>query len=219
MIIYLATNRVNGKKYVGLTTFPLSTRKSIHKYEANKKNSPFRFHCAIRKYGFDSFDWDIIDSATSETELFEKEKEWVIKFDSFKNGYNSNEGGTGTINVPKGSNHYRSVLDDEDVMIIIQKLTEGKETIQQIADYFSVDKRVISDINRGRTYKDLIPDTPRNKRKKLGTKLSIDDVMEIKRMLFKKVKSSVIAEKFSISNALVSQIKHRKKYSDVLQER
>lgn len=56
--IYLATNRINGKRYVGFTT-NIERRKITHK-SAAAKGSNYVFHKAIRKYGMDAFDFSII---------------------------------------------------------------------------------------------------------------------------------------------------------------
>ena len=59
-IIYKATNKKNGKVYVGQTTNTLERRKRGHKDRAKNTNYNSHFHNAIRKYGFDVFKWEII---------------------------------------------------------------------------------------------------------------------------------------------------------------
>lgn len=53
--IYVATNRVNGKRYVGLTRKTVSERWAQHRYTANSCPKSY-FHKALAKYGADSFD-------------------------------------------------------------------------------------------------------------------------------------------------------------------
>lgn len=95
MIIYKATNKINGKVYVGQTIQGLNDRKYSHKRHSFKKNSPAHFHRAIRKYSFKSFKWEIIDKAKDRKELNNKERIWIKYYDSFnkENGYNSTYGG------------------------------------------------------------------------------------------------------------------------------
>jgi hypothetical protein len=50
-IIYVATNLINNKQYVGQTSRKLYERKSNHK---NEKNT-FPIHLAIKKYGINNF--------------------------------------------------------------------------------------------------------------------------------------------------------------------
>ena len=56
-IVYLATNKINEKCYVGITKKILNRRKKIHLYSAFKRNSSFVFHNALRKYGKYSCSW------------------------------------------------------------------------------------------------------------------------------------------------------------------
>jgi group I intron endonuclease len=94
MIIYKIKNRINGKVYVGLTTKDLSKRIAGHISE-NKSY----VQKALNKYGLQSFDVSIIDSAESKDILFEKEKYWIQHFDcKVPKGYNLTDGGEGLIN-------------------------------------------------------------------------------------------------------------------------
>jgi group I intron endonuclease len=101
MIIYKAKNKINGKVYIGQTIVSLNERKGDHRRKAERHGAKTYFHCAIRKYGFDSFEWDIIDSAKNIKELNEKEKYWIKFYNSLntKNGYNIEHGGDNKIPV------------------------------------------------------------------------------------------------------------------------
>ncbi|PGA05603.1 NUMOD1 domain-containing DNA-binding protein [Bacillus mycoides] len=92
-VIYKATNMVNGKVYIGLTMQLFSERKKEHRKDSKKKDNPF--YRAIRKYGWTSFEWEIIDKADTREELNEKEKYWIANYDSYssKRGYNATRGG------------------------------------------------------------------------------------------------------------------------------
>lgn len=94
-IIYKATNTVNQKVYIGLTTKTLEKRKKEHQLASKgKKECFFYFQHALSKYGFDSFQWEVIDTAESKYELIEKEKLWITYFGSYgENGYNLTPGG------------------------------------------------------------------------------------------------------------------------------
>jgi DNA invertase Pin-like site-specific DNA recombinase len=50
---------------------------------------------AINKYGFDSIKWEIIYETNDINILNKKEIEFIIKYDSVKNGYNITNGGDG----------------------------------------------------------------------------------------------------------------------------
>lgn len=93
MIIYKATNRVNGKIYIGQTVRPLRVRIKEH---ARHKETPF--DRAIQKHGIENFVFEVIDRANSIEELNQKEIYWIEHFKSFgRNGYNACIGGENTI--------------------------------------------------------------------------------------------------------------------------
>jgi group I intron endonuclease len=77
MIIYKATNKINGKCYIGKTTKNLKTRKKQHIQDSKK--SKYYFHRAINKYGSDNFQWEIIEKCKNESKLSEREEFWIEK--------------------------------------------------------------------------------------------------------------------------------------------
>jgi group I intron endonuclease len=93
--VYIVTNQVNGKQYVGQTTVALTRRWAIHLSSARSlRNSCRALGNAIRKYGPDNFTMVEVDSASSKEELDAKELQWVGRCNSISpNGYNLTEGG------------------------------------------------------------------------------------------------------------------------------
>lgn len=89
-IIYKATSP-SGRVYVRKTVSSLAKRKSKHRVDAKKHT--YAFANAINKYGIEGFTWDTIESKIPYCKLNEKEIFYVSKFDSYKSGYNSTEGG------------------------------------------------------------------------------------------------------------------------------
>lgn len=93
MIIYLATNITNGKKYVGQTINTMIERKKDHLNKAFNQNSNIYFHNALRKEK-DFFIWQEIDTASNLQELNSKEQFWISFYNSlYPNGYNLQPGG------------------------------------------------------------------------------------------------------------------------------
>lgn len=84
---------VNGKVYIGLTMQLFRERKKEHRKDSKKKDNPF--YRAIRKYGWTSFEWEVIDRADNREELNEKEIYWIAHYNSYssKCGYNATRGG------------------------------------------------------------------------------------------------------------------------------
>lgn len=99
--IYLVTNLVNGKQYVGKTVNGLKKRK--HEHEADsRKGCKWPFQRALRKYGFDSFEWDEVYSDAKPEDLDSLEIECISWFGTLSpKGYNMTSGGSGPAVVSK----------------------------------------------------------------------------------------------------------------------
>lgn len=93
-IVYLATNRINGKRYVGATGRGLSARRRQHEVAPNSKREacPY-FHAAIRKYGPDAFEWTVLICCKTFGEALREEVRLISKI---KPEYNLTLGGEGT---------------------------------------------------------------------------------------------------------------------------
>lgn len=95
MIIYIVTNRINGKQYVGQTIQRFSQRKVDHLKKV-RYNSPYYFHNAMRKHGPDNFKWEIIAEGDCSPETLNLlEMHFIQLYDTFNNGYNLTLGGDG----------------------------------------------------------------------------------------------------------------------------
>lgn len=89
-VVYKATNLRNGRIYVG-STIDLYARTKNYKRASNPrvKDSVF-FHRALRKYGFDAFEWEIIEPVEDEVLLRRREQYWIDTLDPFyPRGYNT----------------------------------------------------------------------------------------------------------------------------------
>ena len=76
--IYKITNKVNYKVYIG-QSINIEERWKHHKlYYSNKKLKEYntKFYRAIRKYGIENFDFEIIEECPIEL-LNEREKYWI----------------------------------------------------------------------------------------------------------------------------------------------
>lgn len=96
MFIYLVTNQVHGKVYVGQTTRSIEERFADHVRSA-RTGIETKLARAIRKYGVENFTIEVIDTASSREELNKKEIFWIEAYNSIKNryGYNIAIGGSG----------------------------------------------------------------------------------------------------------------------------
>lgn len=96
MIVYVITNLINSKKYVGQTIFDLKDRWTSHKSNA-RNGSTFYIHKALMKYGFENFEIKTLVEVGSkwEMDLYEKGmiKAWDLR--NPEKGYNLTDGGEG----------------------------------------------------------------------------------------------------------------------------
>lgn len=101
MIVYRATNKINGKHYIGYTTGSLHDRMKSHVRKANDKNQKaynYFFQRALRKYSINSFIWEVLCICKSKEDCCNKEKEYIKQYNSIApNGYNLTQGGDGGI--------------------------------------------------------------------------------------------------------------------------
>jgi len=98
LLIYKATNKINGKSYIGQTIFSLKERKGKHINETLNRKDNIYFHNAMRKHGFSNFTWKILhDNITNIDDLNRLEIFYIGYYDTFKNGYNLTEGGDGSV--------------------------------------------------------------------------------------------------------------------------
>ena len=121
-IIYVYFNRAKYEKegiekyYVGQTMKTIEQRagKDGRGYGTFNETCNTKFANSIRKWGWNSFEYRILEEAYEE-DLDELEKFYIEYFDSFKNGYNSTLGGEGA----KGHNPYANKTEEE-----IEKIKE-----------------------------------------------------------------------------------------------
>ena len=95
--IYVHTNVLNGKSYVGQTTVGVSKRWALHQRCARSPKTPAYnglIARAIRKYGANAFEHQILSKARSQSELDNLEKIWIILLQTkTPSGYNLADGG------------------------------------------------------------------------------------------------------------------------------
>lgn len=93
--VYIHTNKINGKKYIGQTC------RSKPEYRWNKNGSGYYrqpyFYGEILEYGWSNFDTEIIGSNLTLDEANDLEKSLIEKFETTNKdkGYNINSGGSG----------------------------------------------------------------------------------------------------------------------------
>lgn len=128
--VYKITNKLNGKAYVGITTKSIQERFDAHLNRATRERSAIQN--AMKKYGKDNFEIVEIDTATTEVELFEKERFWIAHFNTFsENGYNLTEGGGGIVNM------------SQEIRAKISKSKTGIPCLKQRGKTISKEQRIL----------------------------------------------------------------------------
>lgn len=147
MLIYMATNLINEKSYVGQTINSLEQRKGEHARRSSLNNDNLYFHNALRKYGVDSFDWIVIDKCDTIERLNELEIFYIGFYDTFENGYNLTIGG----------NNYTCSEETKQKISIAQRGKKnhnygkrGKETSMYGRKHSKETKKKMSDALKGR---------------------------------------------------------------------
>lgn len=94
-LVYLATNRVNGKTYIGITSKTLAARKSDHFSRARSlTRKQTHFSQAIRKHGPEAFVFDVLSTWSTYEEALSEEKRIIA---ALKPNYNITAGGRGIL--------------------------------------------------------------------------------------------------------------------------
>ena len=108
--VYIHVNKVNGKKYVGVTTYdPIKRWGSGYKHNKH-------FDAAIKKYGWKNFDHYIVEVESAER-MYELEKRYIRFYQTTdpEKGYNSSKGGEFGHNLGKNSysKEYKKIWEEE----------------------------------------------------------------------------------------------------------
>lgn len=104
--IYKITNKTNNKVYIGQTARSINERFGEHLRDAFNRGSEQPLYRAIRKYGKDNFEVELVESCHV-SQIAEREAYWVEQYDSYNSGYNATLGGDG-----KPVRNYQEVSDD-----------------------------------------------------------------------------------------------------------
>lgn len=144
--IYKVTNNINGKVYIGQSINIEKRWKNHINHSFNNSYSDYNsvFHKAIRKYGIDNFNFEIIEECKKE-ELNKQEKYWIKYYNSYLgfencNGYNMTLGG-------ETSNAH--ILTYKEVEEIQHLLMSTRISQTDIGNQYNISQVSVSEINRG----------------------------------------------------------------------
>ena len=94
--IYKITNKITNQIYIG-QSIHIEYRWKQHKNPYNwERESTKPLYKNIIQYGINNFDFQILEECLPQ-QLNDREIFWIKQYDSYKNGYNQNQGGSGGI--------------------------------------------------------------------------------------------------------------------------
>lgn len=126
--IYLITNNVNGKQYVGKTEKTVEERFKQHIKDSSKTQCQDRpLYRAFLKYGVENFSYSVIEEC-SRNDSAAREVYWIGKLDTYKKGYNATIGGDG-----KPWRDYKTIAEK------YQELQHES----QVANFFGCDNKTV----------------------------------------------------------------------------
>ena len=130
-VIYMITNKINNKKYIGQTIQKPRVRFLYHiQYAAKDRNIiNMPITKAIHQYGKENFDFEVLEECEEEL-LDEREEYYVNKYDTFYNGYNATLGGQSGSKID---------IDLDEMLELYHKFRSAR----QVAEYYGVDKVAI----------------------------------------------------------------------------
>lgn len=191
--IYKWQNRTNGKVYIGKSV-DIAKRIREYRYEVNH-GSTRPIIAALRKYGFDNFDFSIVEQCDelSNEQLLEREQYWMNYYNSqnLEKGYNLLDSTETPLEAfSQGSKNVKARLNEEKVlaireMIYLQNISPA-EVYKIFANEISYD--AFNKAYRGETWKNVDTSMIRNinseveRKGKPKAKLTKEDVIEIRRL-------------------------------------
>ena len=168
----------SNKRYIGITK--RNPKKRFREHIRHSMNGVYRrkFYKAIRHYGEENMKMDILEEVTSTDEyglmekLFELENKYIIKFDTFFNGYNGTLGGEGTVGLSGELNPFFGKKHGIDTLERLSKLAKQRKHSDET-------KRKISESSKGRKHsKESIKLMKEQKAKEVGRSVICLDTKE-----------------------------------------
>lgn len=99
-VIYCYTSPTN-KKYIGMTINEEQRKADFRCMVKPYTRGISKIERARQKYGYEAFKYEVLESVSNEdkdeliNKLSELERQYIAKYDTYKSGYNSTEGGEG----------------------------------------------------------------------------------------------------------------------------
>lgn len=240
--IYLITNAVNGKKYVGQTIKPVEKRLKEHFKAAFSENRQAVICHAIRKYGRDSFSVICLQDDVAIEDLDAAEQYWVAFYDTFsENGYNATTGGNqcrisdetkakisaALMGKPRSEETKKKMSESQKgvrvgTLNFFYGRTHSKETIEQIKETLKgqMDGKNNPFYGKRHSEESLKKMSESHIGKQAGekhprSKLTEKDVLEIRELIENGVNRNDLAKQYCVSKGAIAKIASRENWSHI----
>lgn len=161
--IYKIENLINHKKYIGLTN---NVQRRRARHFTDLKSGRHDNHFLQKEYnihGAENFSFSLeFEGDVNEKEISQIEIDFISKYDSYRNGYNQNEGGN------FGPSNGGTQLTQSDILNILSALEFMSRPGQILANMYGVSRTTISRIKKGVNhcqYKEEYEKMPERERK------------------------------------------------------
>ena len=140
MHIYKWTHIESGRCYIGQSIRNPNQRRLEHISNSRYSKRTYHFHNALKKYGLESFSWEVLEYANNIEELNLLEEKYIQNFDSIDNGFNIRKGGGNRLHSLKSklrmseaqkSAHARRRAEGKDTFIKTRRTSGWKWTEEQ----------------------------------------------------------------------------------------
>ncbi len=169
--IYQYKNKINGHMYIGMAK-DADRRYKDHEnasFNKNHKQYDYPIHAAIRKYGLNNFDFNILeDNLPNIEKMKQREIYWISYYNTYKNRqhYNQTPGGDmpGSKTIHLGSTHGMAKLNETEVEFCRECYKKGLRSRDVWNQYF-INKISYQGFQRmwhGQTWKHIMPEVFQN---------------------------------------------------------
>ena len=143
--IYIITNDINEKSYIGWTSLSLEERLKNHiKDSKNRKYEKRPLYSAMNKYGADKFHIKLIEETDTPQE---RERYWIEQYNSYHYGYNATKGGDGKslIDFEYAKKRYEEV---QNLALVAREMNIDAKHLGQILREMGVQTLASTEVNK-----------------------------------------------------------------------
>jgi len=143
--IYIITNDINEKSYIGWTSLSLEERLKNHiKDSKNRKYEKRPLYSAMNKYGADKFHIKLIEETDTPQE---REVYWIEQYNSYHYGYNATKGGDGKslIDFEYAKKRYEEV---QNLTLVAREMNVDTQHLGQVLREMGVQTLTSTEVNK-----------------------------------------------------------------------